>query len=97
MKIYKLKYESKESGLADLLAKGVLIESENGLIENKNVLGIVHVGKIIDVDAVYNSSFDLISSATYVDGYHIDLACTFDCFKFDNEIFPIKQVHTFSN
>lgn len=55
--IYKLKYTDKESAVADLIAKGVIVENDKGFLNNAdNTHAIVYVGDIIDLD-----------------GYHVDV------------------------
>ena len=80
MKIYKLKYTNREQANADLIAKDV--------IDNKNTLGIVYIGKVADVITE--------DEVTYLDGYHIDIACKEDLHNFgDKEIFPNNPKHVF--
>lgn len=88
MKVYKLKYATKEDGVLDLTNKG--------LIDNKNTLGIVYVGRIVDKNAVLNEEGEVLEHATWIDGYHIDIAVKNDLYTFDNEIFPINSKHNFA-
>ena len=88
MKIYKLKYESKEEGITDLTEKNV--------IDNPNTLGVVHVGKIIKTNAVLNEEGEVLESAIWLDGYHIDIACKEDLHTFESEIFPNNSKHSFA-
>jgi hypothetical protein len=43
MNIHKLKYPNKETAIADLLAKGVYIESEKGLVYGQGTHAIVEI------------------------------------------------------
>lgn len=63
--IYKLKYENKDSAVADLLAKGVYINTEDGLIYGEGVAAVVEIGLIV-LDIVDDEPI-------YADGYHYDV------------------------
>ena len=60
MNIVKLKYKDKETAIADLIAKEVYIETEDGLVYGQGVQAIVEIG-IITINEVP------------VDGYHYDV------------------------
>lgn len=63
--IYKLSYPNKEAALADLTAKGIYVETEEGLIYGEGVAAVVEIGLII-LDVVDNQPI-------YADGYHYDV------------------------
>tara|TARA_R110000737_G_scaffold307251_2_gene315102 strand:+ start:165 stop:431 length:267 start_codon:yes stop_codon:yes gene_type:complete len=88
MKIYKLKYSTKEDSIKDL-------ESRN-ILEDRNILGIAHVGKLIKTNAVLNEEGEVLEQTIWLDGYHIDIACKEDLYTFENEIFPINSEHKFA-
>ena len=46
--IYKLKYTDKETGIADLIAKGVYQEIESELSYSEDIHAVVETGLIID-------------------------------------------------
>jgi hypothetical protein len=83
MNIYKLKYTDKETAIADLLAKGVYTETEDGLVYGQGVQAIVEIG-IITINEVP------------VDGYHYDVMSV-DKIDFGSaEIFPKNCCHSFA-
>jgi hypothetical protein len=65
MNIYKLTYENKDTALADLLAKGVYINTDEGLAYGEGVAAIVEIGLIV---------LDIVDEQPiYADGYHYDV------------------------
>jgi hypothetical protein len=73
MKIYKLKYTDKETAIADLIAKEVYIETEEGLSYGKGIHAIVEIGLIVLTNGTYNEDFKEITAPIYADGYHYDV------------------------
>ena len=76
--IYKLKYTDKETAIADLLAKGVYVETENldkeiTLAYGQGVHAIVEIGLIVLENGSYDSDFSEITAPVYADGYHYDV------------------------
>ena len=61
MNIYKLKYENKEQGIADLESKGILTENGYG----NGVQAVVEIGLIV-LNVVDEQPI-------YADGYHYDV------------------------
>lgn len=83
MNIYKLKYTDKETAIADLIAKGVYIETEEGLSYAKGVHAVVECGLIVLENGVYdeglneglNEGLKIIKEPIYAEGYHYDIMC----------------------
>jgi len=92
MNIAKLKYENKETAIADLLAKGVYIETEEGLVYGQGIQAVVEVGKVIQTQGTYD---DVITEPIYYDGYAYDVMSEQDIY-FESEIFPVDCVHSFA-
>jgi hypothetical protein len=63
--IYKLTYENKEQAVADLKAKGVYINTDEGLSYGEGVQAVVEIGLIV-IDIVDEQPI-------YADGYHYDV------------------------
>jgi hypothetical protein len=83
MNIAKLKYTDKETAIADLLAKGVYIENEDGLVYGEGVQAVVEIG-IIVIDEVP------------VEGFHYDVMSIQDIDYGVAEIYPVNCVHSFA-
>lgn len=92
--IYKLNYTDKETAMADLLAKGVYIETEEGLIYGQGIHAVVEIGKIVLVYATYDADFKEITSSIFADGYAYDIMSD-NVIKFESEIFPKNPIHSF--
>ena len=96
MRICKLKYTDKETGIADLIAKGVFQEIEGEMIYADGIDAVVEVGLIIDQEATFDEQGNLLTEPTYRDGYHFDIM-TDNVIDFgENEIFPNNSKHTFA-
>ncbi len=77
MYIYKTKYSDKETAITDLIAKGVYIETTdlNGvetLSYASTTQSVVEIGLIVDTPAVIVDN-EIVTPATYIDGYHFDI------------------------
>ncbi len=96
MRICKLKYTDKETGIADLIAKGVYQEIEGELIYGEGVHAVVEVGLIINEEATFDDHGNLLTEPTYRDGYHFDIMSEIEIDFGENEIFPNNPKHTFS-
>ena len=74
--IYKLTYENKEQALADLKAKGILVEVEfNGEKHEaygQGVQAVVELGLIMVTPPVMEG-MDIVTPPVYADGYHYDV------------------------
>jgi len=97
--IAKLIYTDHESAIADLLAKGVLINTtdKDGNEINtyaQSTHAVVYIGKIVDTPAVVED-MKVIKEATYLKGYHVDVMTDLDI-EFDNAITPNNPKHLFA-
>ena len=96
IRIYKLKYTDKETGIADLIAKGVYQEIDGEMIYAEGIEAVVEVGLIVNEEATFDEQGNLLTEPTYRDGYHFDIM-TDNVIDFgENEIFPNSQKHTFA-
>ena len=79
MNIYKLKYADKETAVADLKAKDLLLEEGYGT----GVHAIIELGLI------------LLDETTFADGYHYDIMCEQDVDFGKNSIIVNNPKHGF--
>ena len=99
MKVIKLKYENKETAIADLLSKGAYVEIEN---EDKEIVlsyaegvhAIVELGLIVLENGTYDEDFNELTAPVYADGYHYDVL-TDNEIPFENEIEVNNPKHSF--
>ena len=96
MNIIKLKYPDKETAIADLIAKGVYVEIEEGLSYGEGVQAIVEIGQIIDKEPIFDADFNIIQEATYLDGYHFDVMSEIEIDFGVNETTPTNPKHSFA-
>ena len=94
MKIYKLNYTDKETAIADLLAKGVYVETDKGFTYGQGIHAIVEIGKVINIQATYDENGNVLTEPTYYDGYAYDVMSEQDI-VFESEIFPKHPKHSF--
>ena len=94
--IYKLNYTNKETAMADLLAKGVYIETEEGLIYGQGIHAVVEIGKIVLTNGTYDADFNEITAPIFADGYAYDVMSEQEIDFGINEIFPNNPVHGFA-
>ena len=93
MNIYKLQYDTKAEGDADLLAKGTYeVITEEGITQEvyrNGTQAIVYLGKIVEIPATDTTP------PIYYAGVFYDLMTTeeFDFGK--HELFPVNCVHSF--
>ena len=88
MNIFKLSYPNKEAALADLTAKGIYVETEEGLIYGEGVQAVVEIGLII-LDIVEDEPI-------YAEGYHYDVM-TENTYDFGaNLVVPKNPKHAFA-
>ena len=95
MYIYKLNYTDKETAIADLLAKGVYVETEDGLAYGQGIQAVVEIGKIVLENGTYDSDFNVITEPVYADGYAYDVMSD-NVIVFESEIFPNNPRHSFA-
>lgn len=96
MNVYKLRYKNKETAIADLIAKRVYLETEEGLIYGEGVQAIVEIGQIIDKEPTFDADFNIIEEATYLDGYHFDVMSEQEIYFGVNETTPTNPKHSFA-
>ena len=96
MNIIKLKYTDKETGIADLILKGVYQEIDGEMIYSDGIDAVVEVGLIIDHEATFDEQGNLLTEPTYRDGYHFDIMTEIEIDFGENEIFPNSPKHTFA-
>ena len=65
IQVYKLKYTDRETAIADLKAKGVYVETEEGLSYGQGVHAVVEIGTIILNDATYDDSGNVITEPIF--------------------------------
>ena len=87
--IYKLSYTDKDQAVADLVAKGILIETEDGQAYGNGVQAVVEIGlivlEIVDEEPIY------------ADGYHYDVMST-ETYDFGaNLVVPANPKHAFAS
>jgi hypothetical protein len=97
--IYKLIYTDHDTAIADLLAKGVLINTtdKDGNEINtyaQSTHAVVYIGQIVDTPAIVED-MKVIKEATYLKGYHVDVMTDLEI-EFDNEIKPNNPKHLFA-
>ena len=96
MRIYKLKYTDRETGIADLIAKGVYQEIEGELSYSEGIHAVVEIGLIIDKEATFDEQGNLLTEQTYRDGYNFDIMAEKEIDFGANEILPNHPKHTFA-
>lgn len=96
MRICKLKYTDKETGIADLIAKGVFQEIEGEMLYADGIDAVVEIDLIIDKEATFDEQGNLLTEPTYREGYLFDIM-TDNVIDFgESEIFPNSPKHTFA-
>jgi hypothetical protein len=100
MKVIKLKYENKETAIADLIAKGVYKEVENldkeiTLAYGDGVQAVVEIGLIVLENGTYDADFKEITAPVYADGFHYDVMSEKEI-EFTNAIEVNNPKHTFA-
>ena len=89
MNIYKLQYKDKETAMADLLAKGVYVETEEGLSYGSGIQAVVEIG-IICLNQPTEETPPI-----FADGYHYDIMSEQEI-VFKNEIVVNNPKHSFA-
>ncbi len=100
MNIFKLTYPNKAAAVADLYAKGILIEVE-GIDGEKHeaygsgVAAVVEIGLILVTPPVMEG-MEVIEEPIYADGYHYDVMST-ELYDFGaNLVEPKNPKHAFA-
>ena len=97
--IYKLTYSDKATAVADLTAKGILVEStfqeQTSLVYGEGVAAVVEIGLIIITPAVMDG-MTVVTEPIYADGYHYDVMST-EMYDFGaNLVEPKNPKHAFA-
>ena len=97
--IYKLTYENKEQALADLKAKGILVEVEfNGEKHEaygSGVQAVVEIGLIMLTPPV-TDGMQIVTPPVYAEGYHYDVMSDNDYDFGANLVEPKNPKHAFA-
>ncbi len=101
---YKLKYKEEKEALNDLMDKGIIqdrrYEDDDGNIVVTRTPytditeAVVYLGKIVDEPATFDENGEVLTEATYKNGWHVDVMTKKDI-KFDNTIEPKTPTHKF--
>ena len=99
MNIYKLQYDTKAEGDADLLAKGTYeVITEEGVTQEvyrNGTQAIVFLNKIVEIPATYDKDGKELTPPVYFDGVFYDLMTTEEIEFEINEVFPVDHKHSF--
>ena len=95
MNIYKLQYDTKAVGDADLLAKGTYEVIEGNQVYINGTQAIVYIGKIVEIPATYDKDGKELTPPVYYDGVFYDLMTTEEIDFGIHELFPVDCVHSF--
>ena len=99
--IYKLTYSDKATALADLKAKGILVEvdgidGEKHEAYGNGVQAVVEIGLIILEQGTYDEEGNVITEPIYADGYHYDVMSS-ELYDFAaNLVEPKNPKHAFA-
>ena len=96
MNIYKLKFSDKDFAIANLIDKGVYVESEDGLSYGNGIQAIVEIGLIVLENGTYDEEGNEIIAPIYTDGYHYDVMSEKEIDFGVNAITPTNPKHTFA-
>ena len=95
MNIYKLQYDTKTEGDADLLAKGTYEVIEGEQVYRNGTQAIVYIGKIVEIPATYDKDDKELTPPVYYSGVFYDLMTTEEIDFGIHELFPVDCVHSF--
>ena len=99
MNIYKLQFDTKAEGDADLLAKGTYeVITEEGVsqeVYRNGTQAIVYLGKIVEIPATCDNEGNELIPPVYFDGVFYDLMTTEEIDFGIHELFPVDCVHSF--
>ena len=103
---YKLKYTDENEALTDLMDKGVIqdrkYEDEDGNVVLKRTPytditeAVVYIGKIVDVPATFDEEGEVLTDATFLEGYHVDVMLNEAVDFGENEVVTNNPRHTFA-
>jgi hypothetical protein len=97
--IYKLTYTDKATAVADLKAKGILVEStfqeETSLVYGEGVAAVVEIGLIMIGPPVMDG-MTVVTEPVYADGYHYDVMSDNEYDFGTNLVDPKNPKHAFA-
>jgi len=101
---YKLKYKEEKEALTDLMDKGIIqdrrYEDDDGNIVVTRTPytditeAVVYLGKIVDEPATFDDEGEVLTDATYLDGWHVDVMTNVEV-TFENVTNPKNPKHKF--
>lgn len=83
MFLYNLVYNSKTDAILDLKKYGVL--DNNGDVSDYNI-SVIYIGTITKTPELRDGENKLISTAEYLDGYHINIVSSIELKLNDNHL-----------
>lgn len=92
MNVYKLRYNNESESLDDLIAKEVINEDK---FYTDITEAVVYIGKIVDVPATFDEEGEVLTDATFLEGYHVDVMLNEAVDFGENEIVIDNPKHTF--
>lgn len=96
MFIYKLNYTDTDTAIADLIAKGVYIQTKDELAYANGTQAVVYIGQILKVAGTYDKDGNVITEPIFYDGVFYDVMSTKAIDFTPNEVFPVDCVHSFA-
>tara|TARA_R110000744_G_C19176637_1_gene542273 strand:- start:320 stop:637 length:318 start_codon:yes stop_codon:yes gene_type:complete len=90
MRVYKLHYETKEQGFADLLTKGTYEVVEGSQVYRNGTQSIYYIGQIVEIPETETTP------PMYYNGVFFDLMTKEEIDFGTNEVFPLNCVHSFA-
>ena len=97
--IYKLTYTDKATAVADLTAKGILVEStfqeQTSLVYGEGVAAVVEIGLILVTPPVMEG-MEVVTPPVYADGYHYDVMADNEYDFGANLVEPKNPKHAFA-
>ncbi len=101
---YKLKYKDENEALTDLMDKGIIQEKryeddEGNIVVRRTPYtditeAVVYLGQIVDQPATFDEQGEVLTDATYLDGWHVDVMTNVEV-TFENAIDPKNPKHKF--
>src|SRR6056297_1061147 len=103
---YKLKYKDENEALTDLMDKGIIqdrkYEDEEGNIVVRRTPytditeAVVYIGKLVDQPATFDEEGEVLTDATFLEGYHVDVMLNEAVDFGENEVVTNNPRHTFA-
>lgn len=95
MNIYKLNYPNREIAIFDLIAKGVYVETNEGLIYGDGIHSVVEIGQIMSNTPEIDKDLNIIVEPTFFNNYSIDVMSE-KIITFESESKPVDLKHNFN-